>query len=121
MTMQALKQQMEHKQIETLIRAQGRTPMPGMRIFQDSTDFMKLDSGDILGLGDKPFFIIRNEKEVGFGMDGDPKYWVKKTINWHPSFVPPWGSSYQITDPAERCSASCAREAKVFQWVCKPF
>lgn len=79
--MQAIQKQIELSRIEGLIRARGRTPLPGMRIFQDTTDFMKLDSGDILVLGDKPFFIIRNEKEVGFGMDGDPKYWVKKTID----------------------------------------
>lgn len=72
---------MEYRQIEDLILAQGRTPMPGMSIFQDTSDFMKLDSGDIMLLDNKPFFIVRNEKEVGFGMDGDPKYWVKKTID----------------------------------------
>ena len=81
MAMQVLKQQIEHRHIEALIRAQRRTPIPGMRIYQDTTDFMKLDSGDILVLGNNPFFIVRNEKEVGFGMDGDPKYWVKKTID----------------------------------------
>lgn len=79
--MQALKQQIEHRQIKSLISEQGRTPVPGMRIFQDTTDFMKLDSGDVLILENTPYFIIRNEKEVGFGMDGDPKYWVKKTID----------------------------------------
>lgn len=75
--MQELKQQIEHRQIESLISEQGRTPVPGMQIFQDTTDFMKLDFGDVLVLEDTPYFIIRNEKEVGFWMDGDPKYWVK--------------------------------------------
>lgn len=74
MAMQVLKQQIEHRHIEALIKAQRRTPIPGMRIYQDTTDFMKLDSGDVLVLGTNPFFIVRNEKEVGFGMNDDPKY-----------------------------------------------
>lgn len=72
---------MEKKEIHTLIEDMGRTPSSRMRVVMDTSDFMTLNPGDVMVLEDNPYLITRNEKEVGFGMDDDPKFWVKRTIN----------------------------------------
>jgi len=72
---------MLEEQIFELLLRQGRKVAPQMSIYDDSSAFMDLDSGDILLLDGEPYLIRRNEIESGFGMDGDPKYWVKRTIN----------------------------------------
>ncbi|GLI36146.1 hypothetical protein [Desulforhabdus amnigena] len=52
-----------------------------LNIFQDTTEYMKIGSGDVLELGGKFYFVRGEEVEGRFGMDGDPKYWVKKVID----------------------------------------
>lgn len=68
-------------QIHELLIKRGRQVSPKMNIYTDTSAFMDLDSGDILLLDGEPYLISRNEIESGFGMDGDPKYWVKRTFN----------------------------------------
>ncbi|MCK5194794.1 MAG: hypothetical protein KAQ71_13360 [Desulfobulbaceae bacterium] len=72
---------MNKKEIHKLLEDMGRTPSPRMRVVMDTSDFMTLNPGDVMILNDTPYLITRNEKEVGFGMDDDPKFWVKRTIN----------------------------------------
>jgi len=72
---------MQKDYINGLILNKGRKVKPGMSIYVDTTAFMDLDSGDVLLLDGEPYLISRNEIESGFGMDGDPKYWVKRTTN----------------------------------------
>jgi hypothetical protein len=50
-------------------------PVPyKFRIIKDTTEFMALDKDDIILLGHIPYLILRNEKEIGFGLDNEPKY-----------------------------------------------
>jgi hypothetical protein len=57
-------------------------PIPSaINIVDDTTEFMNIDRGDVLMLDNTPYFVKSNEREIGFGMDGDPKYWVKRTLN----------------------------------------
>lgn len=72
---------MERREIEKLIVSKDRKVTEEMKIVTDTTDFMKLDNGDVLILGNDPYLILRNEKERGFGMDDDPKFWVKRVID----------------------------------------
>ena len=72
---------MTKKQINNLFEERGRKTHPNMHIYHDTSAFMDIESGDVIVLDDVPFLINRNEKESGFGMDDDPKYWVKQTIN----------------------------------------
>jgi len=67
--------------INQLLLKRGRKVPPEMRMYDDTSAFMDLDSGDVLLLEGEPYLISRNEIESGFGMDGDPKYWVKRTLN----------------------------------------
>jgi hypothetical protein len=72
---------LEKKEIHKLLENNGRTPSRRMRVVMDTSEFMNLNPGDVMVLDDIPYLITRNEKEVGFGMDDDPKFWVKRTIN----------------------------------------
>jgi len=50
------------------------------RVFKDTTEFLSIDYGDIIQIGDRRFLVTGHERERRFGMD-DPKFWVKKTLD----------------------------------------
>ncbi len=50
------------------------------RLITDTTNFLSIDYGDIIPLGDKRYIIKGHEHERRFGMD-DPKFWVKKAVD----------------------------------------
>jgi hypothetical protein len=52
-----------------------------LRIFEDTTDFFKIEFGDIILLGRHPFLIRHNAREGRFGVDDEVKYWVKRAID----------------------------------------
>jgi hypothetical protein len=57
-------------------------PVPSkFRIIEDTTEFMGLDKDDVILLDNIPYMVLRNEKEIGFGLDNEPKYWVKRATN----------------------------------------
>lgn len=43
----------------------------------DTTQFMSIDYGDVIRLGDRHYMVYKNEAERRFGLE-DPKYWVKR-------------------------------------------
>lgn len=45
--------------------------------FTDTTQFMRINYGDIISLGELHYLVIRDEAERRFGIE-DPKYWVKR-------------------------------------------
>jgi len=51
------------------------------RIFKDTTTFMYIDRGDIIDLEGRLFLIRGHEKEGRFGIDEQPKFWVKRALN----------------------------------------
>ena len=72
---------MKNTRINDLLEKRGRKINPDMYVYHDTSAFMDIESGDVIVLDDVPFLISRNEKESGFGMDDDPKYWVKRTVD----------------------------------------
>jgi len=64
--------------VAKLIAESGRKVNPKMKVYDDTSAFMDIDSGDVVMLEETSYLISRNEIEIGFGMDGDPKYWVKR-------------------------------------------
>ncbi len=48
-------------------------------IFTDTTEFMKIESGDVVKLDGLHYLVIRDEAERSFGIE-DPKYWVKRCM-----------------------------------------
>jgi len=51
------------------------------KIVTDTSDFFRLDYNDVLDLGDKLYWVKRYEKEGRFGLDDEPKYWVRRAID----------------------------------------
>ena len=58
---------------------------PGQRfkVYKDTTDFFRIEYGDIVILAGNPFLIRHNAKEGRFGLDDEEKFWVKRSIDLH--------------------------------------
>lgn len=58
----------------------GAVPAP-IRTITDTTDFFRVDYGDVVLIGERPYLIRNNEREGRFGLDDEPKFWVKRAID----------------------------------------
>lgn len=52
-----------------------------VRIITDTSDFHRVESNDVLILGGMPLWIRGYEREGRFGLDDEPKYWVRRGID----------------------------------------
>ncbi|MGB9852763.1 MAG: protein kinase [Candidatus Kapaibacteriota bacterium] len=52
-----------------------------IKIFTDTTDWMRINRGDILRLTCGDYLVKGNVREPRFGIDDQPKYWVFNTIS----------------------------------------
>jgi hypothetical protein len=52
-----------------------------IKIITDTSDFFRVDYHDVLILDDDPYLIKNSLSEGRFGIDEEPKYWVKKAID----------------------------------------
>jgi hypothetical protein len=51
------------------------------KIYQDTSDFFRVEYGSVVVLNEKPFLIQHNAKEGRFGLDDEEKFWVKRSID----------------------------------------
>ena len=51
------------------------------RIITDTSDFFKVDYNDVVILAGVPYLMRNYTKEGRFGLDDEPKYWVRKAVN----------------------------------------
>ncbi len=51
------------------------------RSISDTSDFMAIQRGDELSLGGNLYLVTGHESEQGFGLDGEPKFWVKRAVD----------------------------------------
>lgn len=92
-----------------------------LQIVTDTTEFMQIQSGHLINLLDKLYYVRGEEIEGRFGLDGEPKFWVKKVIDladgsakilklvFYESFLMQLGSE-QI-----RCFRSPRKEARILE------
>ena len=52
-----------------------------MKIITDTSDWMRINPGDVLRIGGKDYAIRGNVREPRFGIDDQPKYWVFSAID----------------------------------------
>lgn len=67
------------RRVKELVRTmypQGSVGRYG-NLYEDTSQFMNIDHGDVMLLGKKHYLVLRDEKECSFGVE-DPKYWVKR-------------------------------------------
>jgi len=50
------------------------------KVITDTSDFFRVGYNDVVVLGDTPFWVKRYEKEGRFGLDDEPKYWVRRAV-----------------------------------------
>ncbi len=58
-----------------------RAPCPRFKIYRDTSDFFRIEYGDIVILNETPYLIRHNAKEGRFGLDDEVKFWVKRAID----------------------------------------
>jgi hypothetical protein len=94
------------------------------QIHTDTSDFFRVEYGDVVVLNAHPYLIRHNAREGRFGIDDDVKFWVKRAIdlkngaqrssNW--SFT----KSLRAISAASRSSAFAAQEKKLAFWTWSP-
>lgn len=52
-----------------------------LRVTNDTTDFFKVDYDDVVILGNRPYLIRNYEREGRFGIDEEPKFWVRRALD----------------------------------------
>ncbi len=88
-------------------------------IVRDTTNFMSIDRDDVVDLGGELFLVTCTEQERRFGLEGEPKFWVKRAralpdgrlyilkMVFHEIF------HVQIEDRKILCARSAEKEARV--------
>lgn len=51
------------------------------KIYKDTSDFFRVEYGNVVILNEKPFLILHNAKEGRFGLDDEEKFWVKRSVD----------------------------------------
>jgi hypothetical protein len=99
----------------------GREVPSKLNIFDDTSEFMSIDAGDILRLSGNDYFVLGHAQEGRFGIDEQPKYWVKTAIDlttgakkivkmvFHETFTS------RVGETMFRCSRSPEKEAAVLR------
>lgn len=52
-----------------------------INVFEDTSKFMSIDAGDVLRLGGNDYLVMGYAREGRFGIDEQPKFWVKTSID----------------------------------------
>src|SRR3974390_235625 len=58
----------------------GHSPQ-SIQIYADTSNFFAINRGDVLALGGSHYLITGTACEQGFGLDGEPKHWVKRAVD----------------------------------------
>jgi tRNA A-37 threonylcarbamoyl transferase component Bud32 len=73
---------MNETEIRERIQHYSRFPSGGkLDIITDTTEFMNIEAGDVLELEGRYYLVRGEEVEGRFGLDGEPKFWVKRAID----------------------------------------
>lgn len=73
---------MNEAEIRERIKTYSRFPPQGkINILSDTTQFMEIKTDDVLELEGRYYLVRGEEVEGRFGLDGEPKYWVKRSID----------------------------------------
>ena len=56
----------------------GRSHPGRIRVFTDTSDFMDISHGDVIHVGGGYYYVQGEETEGRFGLDEQPKFWVKR-------------------------------------------
>lgn len=94
-----------------------------LKVHTDTSDFFRLEFGDILILAGNPFLIRGNAKEGRFGLDDEEKFWVKRSIDLHSGVLKIIKCEFfekyisRIGDIEFECFRSPRKEARILELV----
>jgi hypothetical protein len=109
---------------ELISRRLGAGHVPrDLRIHRDTTNFLAIDTGEVMLLGGVPYLVRGHEREGRFGLDDDPKFWVKRAVDLLTgetkivklSFVEKF--SLRIGSTSIECVRSPRKEARILSLV----
>jgi hypothetical protein len=101
----------------------GRAIKRDVQIFEDTSSYMNISSGSVLRIGGHDYYVINDAREGRFGIDDQPKFWVKYTLDletgerkviklvFHEEFTVPMGFT------RIRCLRSPQKESDVLDAV----
>jgi hypothetical protein len=70
------------RELRTMIRRWvPRERVPKQVKVKDTGDFFRVDYDDVVVLEGVPYFVRNNEREGRFGIEDEPKFWVKRSRN----------------------------------------
>jgi hypothetical protein len=112
-------------EIIELIRTHGgdKAVPSRFKLITDTSDFFRVDYNDVVLLEETPFWVKGYEREGRFGLDDEPKHWVRRAVNlrdgatcilklvFHESFETRIGSL------VIKCFRSPGKEARVLDLV----
>jgi len=52
-----------------------------IEVFEDTSPFMSIEPGNVIRLAGNDYFVMGHAREGRFGLDEQPKFWVKRTID----------------------------------------
>ena len=89
----------------------------------DTSNFFAIERGNAITVGGQMYLVTGTMREVGFGLDDEPKHWVKRAIDLKTgqakiiklAFLEQF--SITVGETAVRCFRSPAKEARVLQRV----
>jgi len=71
-----------HKElVERIHRFTNRKVYSKVKIFEDTTSYMAIYGGTVLRLEGNDYFVMGDTKEGRFGIDNQPKFWVKYAVD----------------------------------------
>jgi len=100
-----------------------RERVPKQVKVKDTSDFFRVDYDDVVVLAGVPYFVRNNEREGRFGLEDEPKFWVKRAINLVTGElkVLKWvfreRFSARIGDLVFECVRSPRKEARILELV----
>lgn len=114
-----------HSEIVDLIAAHAGPDAvpPRFKIITDTSDFFTVEYNDVVLLNNEAYWIKRYEKEGRFGIDDQPKYWVRRAIDlktgatkilklvFHEEFTT------KVGDIEIKCFRSPKKEARILDLV----
>jgi hypothetical protein len=110
--------------IELMTELGGNATVPTrFKVITDTSDFFRVDYNDVVVLNSTPFWVKGYEKEGRFGLDDEPKYWVRRAVElrggatrilklvFHETFTS------RIGDVEIKCFRSPRKEARILDLV----
>jgi len=109
---------------ELIHRHAGDSAIPRrITVVEDTTEFFQIDYNAVVVLGGTPYLMRNYEREGRFGLDDEPKYWVRRAIDLTTGttkvikLVFEERIEAQVGEMTVECVRSAAKEAAILELV----